>query len=756
MNDYEKFLANKGRRIHPVGFDVAELNPKLFPFQDKITRWALKLGRAALFEDTGLGKSFQELVFAEQVCKETGGDVLILAPLAVAAQTKREADHWGIDAKVIKEASEVGKGINITNYDRLERFESIEFAGVVADESSILKSETGATTQYILDRFKNTRFKLAATATPAPNDYMELGTHAEFLGVMNRSEMLSTFFVHDGGETSKWRLKGHAQKEFWRWISTWAICITSPADIGFDGSDYILPTMHRKWHTVEGQGIMDGYLLPMPASTLGERRGARRDSITDRLELASRLVSEKSKEQWVIWCSLNAESEACAKGIPNAVEITGSDDRDYKEQTLLDFIDGKVKVLVTKADIAGFGVNMQNCCNTIHFGISDSFEELYQTDRRFWRFGQKREVWSHIITSTQETAVVENIKRKEREAEQMKKEMAAVVSTAFLKAEKQTKMKTQTAKGKNWTLDLHDCVEASQDIKNGSIHYSIMSPPFSSLYCYSNSERDMGNCIGDDEFFAHFQFLVKELFRITMAGRLCSFHCMNLPTSKAKDGVIGIRDFRGDLIRMFREQGWIYHSEVCIWKDPVTAMQRTKALGLLHKQIKKDASMSRMGIPDYVVTMRKPGENPERVTHSNDDLPVELWQRYASPIWMDINPSDTLQRESAREHADERHIAPLQLQVIQRCVHLWSNPNDLVFSPFAGIGSEGFVAVKMGRRFHGIELKKSYWDQARLNLMAAEEAKEMDLFAGTDEKQTTMKGDCQSAQEPKPQEIETE
>jgi hypothetical protein len=259
-------------------------------------------------------------------------------------------------------------------------------------------------------------------------------------------------------------------------------------------------------------------------------------------------------------------------------------------------------------------------------------------------------------------------------------------------------------------------VDVLKTIPTDSLHYSVFSPPFASLYTYSASDRDMGNCRDDETFFAHFGFAVAELYRALMPGRLVSFHCMNLPTSKQNHGYIGIRDFRGDLIRLFESKGFIYHSEVCIWKDPVTAMQRTKALGLLHKQIRKDSCMSRQGIPDYLVTMRKPGDNPERVEHTSEDFPVQLWQQYASPVWMDINPSETLQFRSAREHNDERHICPLQLEVIRRALKLWSNPGDTVFSPFTGIGSEGYCALQFGRRFIGAELKRSYFEQACRNL----------------------------------------
>lgn len=268
-----------------------------------------------------------------------------------------------------------------------------------------------------------------------------------------------------------------------------------------------------------------------------------------------------------------------------------------------------------------------------------------------------------------------------------------------------------------------DCVEVTKGLPNDSVHFSIFSPPFASLYTYSNSDRDMGNSKSENEFFQHFQFLTQELYRVLKPGRLMSVHCMNLPTTKSRDGYIGIHDFRGELIRIFESVGFIYHSEVCIWKDPVTAMQRTKALGLLHKQLKKDSAMSRQGIPDYLVTMRKPGVNDEPVTHTNETFPVSVWQRYASPVWMDINPSKTLQKQSARDEKDERHICPLQLEVIERAIELWTNPNDVVLSPFAGIGSEGYVSLEMCRRFVGVELKDTYYAQAVKNLITAVESK---------------------------------
>lgn len=275
-----------------------------------------------------------------------------------------------------------------------------------------------------------------------------------------------------------------------------------------------------------------------------------------------------------------------------------------------------------------------------------------------------------------------------------------------------------------------DSCEVLKNIPDNSIHYTLFSPPFASLYTYSNSDRDMGNSKGDEEFYQHFTYLVKELYRVTMPGRLLSFHCMNIPLMKERDGVIGLKDFRGQLIKLFQDNGFIYHSEVTIWKNPVTEMQRTKALGLLHKQIKKDSSMSRQGIPDYIVTMRRPGDNPERITHTMESFPVNVWQNYASPVWMDIRQSDTLQKKSARTEKDERHICPLQLEIIQRCIELWTNPGDIVLDPFAGIGSVPYVAVTMGRRGIGVELKESYYEQAKNNLSVAVSGDKMECPVG--------------------------
>ncbi len=721
---YTDFLKTKQSISKPSGFECDELPEMLFDFQRDLTRWAIRQGRAAIFADCGLGKTFMQLAWADQIQKHTGGQVLILAPLAVSGQTVNEGDKLGVVAKYCRSMS--SDPIIVTNYEMLEHFNPADFAGVVLDESSILKSFEGHFRNTIIEGFGSTPYRLACTATPAPNDHMELGNHSEFLGNLTRTEMLSTFFVHDGGDTSKWRLKGHAQTDFWKWVASWAVMLRNPSDLGYDGSAFELPPINYIHSVVEGSKdlCLPENLFALPAQTLDERRSARAGSTNERVAEVARIVNEKPHEQWIVWCNLNQESMAATKAIGGATEVTGSDSREHKESTLMEFAAGEVPVLVSKPSIAGWGMNFQNCANIAFLGLNDSFEQFYQAVRRCWRFGQKRPVNCYIVTSDLEGAVVENINRKAKQAEEMAAAMIEhmhVINEQNIRRQvrKQEAYKVREEIGDGFRAILGDNVEQIRKLPSDSIHYSIFSPPFASLYTYSASDRDMGNCKTHDEFFRHFDFLIPELLRVLMPGRLLSFHCMNLPTSKERDGVIGVTDFRGELIRRFVKAGFIFHSEVCIWKDPVTAMQRTKALGLLHKQIKKDSCMSRQGIPDYLVTMRKPGDNPERVTHTGESFPVSLWQRYASPVWMDINPSDTLQRESAREDNDERHICPLQLQVIERGIELWTNPGDTVLDPFGGIGSTGYIALQNDRKALILELKESYFVQMVQNLRNA-------------------------------------
>lgn len=427
--DYLSFLRNKRITFVPVGFDSekSDFNKNLFGWQKDIVAWALRKGRAALFEDCGLGKTIQQLQWAESVNKKTNNPVLIVCPLAVSAQTKREADKFGFEnVKICSYQDDVINGTNITNYEKLEHFDASKFSGIILDESSILKNYSGKIKTQIIEMFTRTPYKLSCTATPAPNDYMELGNQAEFLGVMSRTEMLSTFFIHDGANTSSWRLKGHAESEFWKWISTWAVVMTNPSDIGYDGSDYVLPELRIKEVVVESNEKTEGDQLTMyaPAKmTLSERRIARRDSISDRCMAVKSIVEDDNDSQTLIWCDLNAESETISSMIDGCKQITGSDSDDYKVKTMIDFSTGDERCIVTKPSIAGYGMNWQTCHRIVFLGLSDSYEMMYQAIRRCWRFGQKNAVDVFIVISDGEGAVKENIDRKDKQSQKMIKEM---------------------------------------------------------------------------------------------------------------------------------------------------------------------------------------------------------------------------------------------------------------------------------------------------------------------------------------------
>jgi hypothetical protein len=427
MDDYRAFLARKVKVDPPTGLDsLPPLSPALFPFQADIVRWALRRGRAALFAGTGLGKSLMELSWAHAVHAATGRDVILLTPLAVAAQMIREARKFGIPARQCRGQSEVEPGITVTNYQKIEHFDLSRFGGVVLDESSILKSVDGHYRTRLIAACQSIPYRLAATATPAPNDFMELGNHAEFLSAMSYTDMLATFFTHDAGETQKWRLKGHAEADFWRWMCSWAVLLRKPSDLGYEDGGFDLPPLRQHQHTVAvdyAPNVDTGMLFPVEAHSMQERLAARRATVADRVAQAAALTPADRPFVW--WCNLNAESEAVAKAIPGAVEVRGSDDEADKERKLVDFSEGRVRVLVTKPSICGFGMNWQHCADTGFVGLSDSFEQVFQAIRRFWRFGQAKPVNVHFVTSEIEGAVVTNIRRKEADAERMAAQMVA-------------------------------------------------------------------------------------------------------------------------------------------------------------------------------------------------------------------------------------------------------------------------------------------------------------------------------------------
>ena len=702
--NYDSFLKTKKRSAIESGFAPADLNKNLFPFQKHIVSIACKKGRFAIFADCGLGKTLMQLSWAEQVASYTNQRVLLLAPLAVIEQTKKEADKFGIDTSLI----------DFTNYDQLKNIDVSIYAGVVLDESSVMKGN-GKMSKLINEKFIDTKYKLACTATPSPNDHMELGKHSEFLGGMTYLEMLAMFFVHDGGQTSKWRLRGHAKDNFWKYVCTWSISVDNPTSLGFEMKGYDLPEINYIEHHVEVANDTTELFASTAVSATDIHRDFKKTKDT-RLAKVAKLVNE-SDDQWIVWGLKNDECSEISKLIEDSVNVQGSDKPQTKADNLNRFANKDYKCLITKTSIASFGMNFQQSFNQVFLAYDFKFEAFYQAVRRQYRFGQSNAVNVHLMVPESQMNVKKSIEQKQLNHKEMMSEMAKYSAEAdYTTATSKAVVKSKEIKTDNYHLINGDCVEKSKTLDTNAADICVFSPPFAELYTYSDKDADMGNSKDYKQFEEHFKFLIPEIKRVLKPGRIVAIHCMDLPIQKGKEGFIGLRDFSGMLVKWFTDCGFIYHSRATIWKNPVTEMQRTKALGLLHKTIKKDSCMSRVGIPDYVLFFRNEGDNERPIQHQDTDqnapnyLPVDLWQKYASPVWMDIDYSRTLNYRSAKDNNDEKHICPLQLDTIERIIHLYSNEGETVFSPFGGIGSEGCQAISMNRKSISIELKESYFE----------------------------------------------
>lgn len=731
--NYNDFLESKRKAHISSGFEIPEksLNKHLFDFQKYIVQIALRKGRFAIFADCGLGKTLMQLEWANQVAKKTKRPVLILAPLAVSSQTIQEGDKFGI--KVCKygitdpinndEIENFKDRIYITNYEQLKNIDTSAFSGIVLDESSILKGRDGKLSRLIIDSFETTPYRLACTATPSPNDHMELGQHSEFLGAMSYLEMLAMYFVHDGGETSKWRLRKHAKDDFWKYVSTWSIALDNPKTLGYHMEGYELPEIEFIEHVIPVENVSGTLFGDVAVSATDLHKDLKR-SFGMRMSKTKELVSS-NKEQWIIWTLKNDEANCLNSEIIDAVNVQGSDKPEYKADNLLGFANNNFRVLITKTSIASFGMNYQNCSNMVFCSYDFKFEAFYQAVRRCYRFGQTEKVKVHILIPESQSNVRKSILDKSTKHKHMIEEMSKYSAETDYTSNKNATVQQKEIKSDDYHLINGDCVQETAKLPDNCADIVVFSPPFAELYVYSDKEEDMGNVSNYKEFEKHFKYLIPELKRTLKPGRICAIHCMDLPIQKGKEGFIGLRDFSGMIAEWFSEHGFIYHARTTVWKNPVTEMQRTKALGLLHKTIKKDSVMSRVGIPDYILFFRNEGENETPITHQDTDsnspdyLPVDLWQKYASPVWMDIDYSRTLQYRSARDGNDEKHICPLQLDTIERILHLYSNEGETVLSPFGGIGSEGFSAIKMGRKSISIELKESYFNINSKNHAAA-------------------------------------
>lgn len=722
LQGYYELLEQKKQSRIESGFNVSddELSVHLFPFQKYCVKRALAVGRFAMFEDCGLGKTIQQLEWAQRVAEHTNRPIIILAPLAVVGQTIQEGVKFGYKVNEINDNTEiVGNGIYITNYDNMDNVDADAFVGVVIDESSILKNFTGKTRTELINKFMNTPYKLCCTATPSPNDTTELCNHAEFLNVMSRSEMLAMYFVHDGGSTSDWRLKGHAKEPFWDFVSTWAIMLNKPSDISFEDTGYVLPNLNIMEEIVETPKRDNGKLFNDTSVNATDFHKELRATCQLRLDRVVDIVNSKPDDNFIIWIGHDDEGKYLRERIPDAVEVKGSDKKEYKKEKLLGFGRGDFRILITKLKIAQFGLNYQNCHNQIYASLDFSFEATYQGIRRSYRFGQTDEVNIYIVIADTMGNVKESFEKKQSAFIEMQSAMTKAMCRNINNQIKLSKMEISNRyQSDKCDIRMGDCVQLIQDVPDESIGFSIFSPPFAELYTYSDKLEDMGNSKDYNEFFEAFKYLVKELYRVLWGGRNIAVHCMDLPIQKSKEGYIGLRDFSGMILQAFQEVGFIYHSRVTIWKNPVTEMQRTKALGLLHKQLGKDSAMSRVGIPDYLMVFRKPGEHKHPVKCTID---VDTWQKWASPVWMDIDYSNTLNGHVARNDNDEKHICPLQLETIERAIRLWSNEGDTILTPFMGIGSEVYTAIKTGRKGVGFELKDSYFDVAVGNIKQIEQ-----------------------------------
>ncbi len=750
--NYQDFLVTKQHKITDKGKSIcrADIHHKLFQWQQDIVMWACKKGRCAVFLDTGLGKTFIQLEWARLM----GENTLIIAPLSVARQTVRESMKIDMSIHYVRSQAEVtpDNRVWITNYEMVDKFDYSKFGAVVLDESSILKSVGGKTRQKLTDICIEVPYRLCCTATPAPNDYVELGNHTEFLGICDLNEMLATFFVNANKEHTfvvegrtyrrkgsnkngtEWRLKHHAEKPFFQWLSSWAITMTKPSDLGYIDDGFILPPLVITPVFVNTEYQQKDQLFFTSLHGISDRVKVRKETLDGKLSKLSDIVASHDG-QWIVWCGLDNESHAAAT-ILNASEVKGTDSLEHKAQALEDFQDGKYRILVTKGKIAGFGMNFQNACNMVFLGLNDSWETYYQCIRREWRYGQTNPVNVYLLLHENEQEIYQNIQRKDAMARRLKESLIECIKNyekgeLGMESHLQSDYSEATTKGATWTAMLGDSCERLKDVPESSIDLSVYSPPFADLFTYTASERDLGNSRDWAEFFGHYQYIIRDVLRVTKPGRLTCVHTSDIPAMQNRDGYIGLRDFPGEVIRAYEREGWVFVGRAFVQKNPQSQAIRIKSKALLFVQLRKDSSDSRPALIDQVLLFKKPGDNDVPIRPvDNGEMDNETWIEWANGIWLGIRETETLQYSKARGADDEKHICPLQLGTIERCIKLYSNPGEMVLTPFGGIGSEAYMAVKLGRKATLIELKPEYYNIAISNLKRAEaETTKQDMFS---------------------------
>jgi len=769
-NSYNDILEEKKPKLINRGFILDKEWSHLYPFQSFCVRTALEKGKYALFEGCGLGKTRQQITWAHEVMIYTGRPCLILAPLAVVGQTIEEGEKIGIE--VIEYVPEMytldplPSTIFISNYEQLDNLPVEQFAGIVLDESSILKSFTGTTKRKLIEAFCDTPYKLACTATPSPNDLNEIGNHSEFLDVLDAQDMRAKWFVRDEG-MNNYRLKGHAKADFYAWMRTWCKMFNNPADIGFPMDGYNLPAVNYQEVIIKAEVRNTGKLFNEGHVNATSFHREVKLTMVQRLEEVATIVNN-STENFIIWIEQNEEGERLRELIPDAVEVRGSDKTTYKKDKLLGFARNEFRVLITKGEIAGFGMNYQNCHNMIFANPSFSFETIYQCICRELRFGQFNTVNVWMVSTDTMENVVANYKIKEKQHFEMLEEMNNGINHKIYGL--LTDYTFREVRTSDCWLMKGDCCIESKRIADKAARLIVYSPPFSALFTYSNYIHDMGNNDSHEAFFRQYAYQLKENYRILQDGGIMCCHTKNLGVYKNSSGYTGMYDFTGDHTRAVLDAGFKLHCIITIWTDPVLEMQRTKTQRLLYKTVTSDSSYTGVGMPEFIYVFRKWDGNEEDwspVTNlTKKNFPLDKWQEWASPVyrenllnyekadlvstilqlkaetfrlkydcnsglpdhwyddvWFDIKRTDVLNGKEGTALGDEKHIAPLQLEVNHRCVNLWSNKGDTIFTPFLGIGSELYEAVLNDRKGIGIELKDSYFDVSVRNILKAETSK---------------------------------
>lgn len=739
--DYESYLLTKQHIVSNKGIiiDRKLIHPMLFEWQKDIVVWAMRKGQSAVFLDTGLGKTFIQLEWVRLLAQNT----LIIAPLSVARQTVREARKIDVDVRYVRNQKDITPSHNIwiTNYEMIEEFDFSQFGAVVLDESSILKSVGGATRRKLIDVCQSVPLRLCCTATPAPNDYIELGNHAAFLGICTAAEMLATFFINANKEHTlhygdmafrrkgsnqngtEWRLKHYAEEPFFEWLASWAITMTKPSDLGYDDDGFILPPLTVTPIYISSDYKPDDQLFFTGLHGIADRARARAATVDSKLATLLELVAA-SDGQVIVWCGLDRESQQVTAMLgSDAREVKGSDAIGYKVDTLEAFQDGQFNILVTKGKIAGYGMNFQNAHTAIFFGINDSWEMFYQCIRRQWRYGQTKPVDVYVVMNDTDEEIYQNIMRKDAMAKRLKNKLIEQIKNyekgeLGLNASVREDYREETQHGENWLGIMGDSAKRLPEIAENSIDLSIYSPPFADLFTYTASVRDLGNSRDWPEFFGHYAFIIQEILRVTKPGRLTCVHTSDVPAMQQRDGYIGLRDFPGAVIRAYEQEGWIFTGRAFVQKNPQAQAIRVKSKALLFVQLRKDSADSRPALVDQILLFKKPGENEVPIKPvENGELDNETWIEWANGIWLGIRETATLQFSKARGDDDEKHIAPLQLGTIERCIKLYSNPGEMVLTPFGGIGSEAYMAIKLGRKATLLELKPEYYKVAVANMM---------------------------------------